>query len=150
MISVSNSAIASLMLTGILLSPNPGNSITMAPTRANTSTKAAASAGSSEMSMRMIHLCASTANDSRRYPHHVAVQRIRHERQRQQQRSEDRQNFRDEHQRLFLDLRQRLKQRHHDADHETDDHQRRRHHDDRPDRIARHVEGFSTGHFSAP
>jgi len=33
---------------------SPGNSITMAPMRANTSMKAAASAGSSEISMRMI------------------------------------------------------------------------------------------------
>src|ERR1019366_8330795 len=158
MTSVSNSAIASLIRTGILDSPNPGNSITMAPMRANTSMKAAASAGSSEISIRMIYAqcggfdiriqdnSASTANDSRRYPHHVAVQRVRHERQRQQQGNEDRQDFGHEHQRLFLDLRQRLKQRHHNADDKADDHQRRRHHDDGPDRIARHVEGFSTGH----
>jgi hypothetical protein len=55
MINVNNSAIASLMRTGMLDSPNPGNSITMAPTRANTSMKAAASAGSSEISMRISH-----------------------------------------------------------------------------------------------
>ena len=84
MISVSSSAIASLMRTGMLLSPNPGNSITMAPTRANTSMKVAARAGSSDMSTRMLIYNASAAYDSRRYPHHVAVQRIRHERQRQQ------------------------------------------------------------------
>ncbi len=39
----------------MLVSPNPGISITMAPTRANTSMKVAASTGSHEMSMRMIH-----------------------------------------------------------------------------------------------
>src|SRR5579863_170073 len=53
MISVNSSAIASLMRTGILVSPNPGSSITMAPMRAKTSMKAAASAGKSEMSMRI-------------------------------------------------------------------------------------------------
>src|SRR6202000_602058 len=53
MISVRSSAIESLMRTGILDSPNPGSSITMAPTRANTSMKAAASAGRSEISMRI-------------------------------------------------------------------------------------------------
>src|SRR3954447_130938 len=150
MISVSASAIASLMRTGMLVSPNPGNSITIAPMRANTSMKAAASAGSSEMSIRMIQPhCASPADDSRRYPHHVALQRIRHERQRQQQRHENRQDLRHEDQRLLLDLRQRLDQRHHDADDKADDHQRRRHHHDGPDRIARDVEGFSAGHLKS-
>src|SRR5215203_3331333 len=117
MIKVSKSAIDSLMRVGILASPNPGNSITIAPMRANTSMKVAARTGSNEMSRRMIHAhSASTAYDSRRYPHHLPVQRIRHERQRQQQRYEDREDFRHEHQRLFLDLGERLKQRHHDAD----------------------------------
>src|SRR4051794_38849263 len=113
MISVSVSAMASLMRTGILVSPNPGNSITIAPMRANTSMKAAASAGSREMSIRMMACVtprmfregvppsgeggvapargpqhAPPADDSRRDPHHVAVQRVRHERQRQQQRDE--------------------------------------------------------------
>ena len=53
MISVSNSAIESLTRTGMLLSPNPGNSITIAPMRANTSMKVAARAGSREISMCM-------------------------------------------------------------------------------------------------
>src|SRR5215471_5974229 len=134
MISVSSSAIASLMRTGMLDSPSAGNSITMAPMRANTSMKAAASAGSMEISMcipsvpapafascRGMHFCecwsrkdirkyidravldltfavtareehadecqihrttrilASTAHDSRRDPHHVTVERVRHE-----------------------------------------------------------------------
>jgi hypothetical protein len=39
----------------MLDSPNPGNSITMAPMRANTSMKVAASAGSSEISTRISH-----------------------------------------------------------------------------------------------
>src|SRR3954471_1534763 len=114
MISVSASAIASLMRTGMLVSPNPGNSITIAPMRANTSMKAAASAGSSEMSIRMVqpHF-GSPANDSRRYPHHVALQRVGHERQRQQQRHENRQDLRHEDQRLFLGLGERLAQRDH-------------------------------------
>src|ERR1700712_1808975 len=124
MISVSVSAIASLMRTGMLVSPKPGSSITIAPMRANTSMNAAASAGSSEMSMRMEEDCASAPDDSRRYPHHVALQRVRHERQCQQQRPENREDFRNEHQRLFLNLRQRLNQGNHDADHEPDDHQR--------------------------
>src|SRR6059058_5548661 len=111
MISVSASAIASLMRTGILVSPNPGNSITIAPMRANTSMKAAASAGSSEISIRMMEpQCASAADDSRRDPHHVTVQCIRHERQRQQQGHENGENFRHENQGLLLDLRQRLHQ----------------------------------------
>src|ERR1700752_307880 len=102
MISVSSSAIASLMLTGILVSPNPGNSITIAPMRANTSMKAAASAGSNEISMRIIEQhCASAADDSRRDPHHVALQRVGHERQRQQQRHKDREDLRHEDQRLL-------------------------------------------------
>src|SRR3954468_23777774 len=105
MISVSASAIASLMRTGILVSPKPGSSITIAPMRANASMKAAASEGSSEMSIRMIEPhCASPADDSRRDPHHVAVQRVGHERQGQQQRHEDRKDFRHEDQRLLLDL----------------------------------------------
>src|ERR1700742_768110 len=134
MISVSRSAIESLMRTGMLASPSPGNNITIAPTRANASMKAAARAGRSETSRRMaecpgsnirmrlrqallrmlepkghsqklmvvrfadltfamkvrgntegecqIHRTthfASAADDSRRYPHHVTVQRIRHE-----------------------------------------------------------------------
>src|ERR1700730_1425196 len=117
MISVSANAIASLMRTGMLVSPNPGNSITIAPMRANTSMKAAASAGSSEMSIRIIHPhCASPADDSRRDPHHVALQRVGHERQRQQQGDENREYLRHEDQRLLLDLRQRLDQRHHHAD----------------------------------
>src|SRR3954465_1402511 len=111
MISVSASAIASLMRTGMLVSPNPGNSITIAPMRANTSMKAAASAGSSEMSIRMIASLdltnvqgwhsASTSDDSRRDPHHMALQRVRHERQRQQQRDEDREDFRHKDQGLL-------------------------------------------------
>lgn len=48
----------------------------------------------------------------------------------------------------FLNLGQRLEQRHHDANHKPDHHQRRGHHHDRPDRIARHVESFCTGHFT--
>src|SRR6478609_676672 len=52
MIRVNSSAIASLMRTGMLDSPNPGNSITIAPMRAKASMKAAASTGSSEISMR--------------------------------------------------------------------------------------------------
>src|SRR6516162_7943846 len=122
MISVSSKAMASLMRTGMSDSPSPGISITIAPMRANTSMKAAASAGRNEISRRMTH-CASAADDSRRYPHHVRVKRIRHERQREQQRHEDRKDLRHEHQRLLLDLRQRLEQRHHDADHETNHHQ---------------------------
>src|SRR6267378_2675339 len=150
MISVSASAMASLIRTGRLVSPNPGNSITIAPMRANTSMKAAASAGSSEMSIRMIQPhCASPADDSRRDPHHVALQRVGHERQRQQKRHENREYLRHEDQRLLLNLRQRLDQRYHLADDEADDHQRRRHHHDGPDRIARDVESFSTGHFKS-
>src|SRR3954449_3542398 len=177
MISVSTTAIASLIRTGMLDSPNPGNSITMAPMRANTSMKVAASAGSSEISIRISHAqcggfanrigisanppckwqipshrkyhLASTAYDSRRQPHHVGVQRVRHERQRKQERDEDRQNFRNEHQRLLLNLGECLEQRHDDADHETHHHQRRGHHDDGPDRITRHIEGFSTGHWKS-
>src|SRR5215467_5965154 len=118
MISVSRSAVASFTRTGMLDSPSPGSSITIAPTRANTSMKAAARAGSREISRRMAQF-ASTADDSRRYPQHVTVQRIRHEGQRQYQRHEDRQDLRHEHQGLLLDLRQRLEQRHHDADHEA-------------------------------
>src|SRR6266436_562869 len=148
MISVNISAIDSLMRTGMLASPRPGISITMAPMRPNASMNAAASAGRKEMSMRMAYP-ASTADDSRRYPHHVGVERVRHERQRQQQRHEDRDDLRHEHQRLLLDLRQRLEQRDDDADDEADHHQGRRHHHDGPDRIARDIEGFSTGHFSS-
>src|SRR6516164_10514630 len=123
MISVSSSAIDSLRRTGMSDSPRPGISITIAPIRANTSMKAAPSAGRNETSRCMLY-CASATDDSRRYPHHVRVKRIRHERQRQYQRHEDRKDLRHEHQRLLLDLRQRLEQRHHDADHEADDHQR--------------------------
>src|SRR5512140_2918271 len=126
MMSVSSNAIASLIRTGILVSPSPGNSITMAPMRTNTNMKAAESAGSRETSMRMFAHTASTAYDSRRYPHHFGVQRIRHERQCEQQRHEDRKDLRHEHQRLLLDLGQRLEQRHNHPDHETDHHQRRR------------------------
>jgi hypothetical protein len=54
MTSVNSSAIPSLTRTGMLLSPNPGNSITIAPTRANTSMKVAARAGSRDISTRMI------------------------------------------------------------------------------------------------
>src|ERR1700758_3587179 len=56
MISASRSATASLMRTGMLVSPNPGSSITMAPTRANTSMKDAASTGRSEISMRIYRM----------------------------------------------------------------------------------------------
>src|SRR3954452_19698090 len=76
------------------------------------------------------------------------MQRVRHERQSYQQRHEDRQNFRHEHQRLLLDLGERLEQRDHHADHQSDHHQRRGHHHDGPDRIARHIEGLGTGHFN--
>jgi len=55
MTSVSSNAIASLMRTGMLLSPNPGSNITIAPMRANTSMKVAASTGNSEISTRMIY-----------------------------------------------------------------------------------------------
>src|SRR5438270_6738498 len=136
MINVSNTAIASLMRTGMLDSPRPGSSITIAPTRANTSMKAAARAGSSEISMRISYTergesdganVASAAYDSRRQPHHVAMQRIRHERQSQQQRDEDRQNFRHEHQGLLLNLGERLKQRDDDTDHENHHHRSEEH-----------------------
>jgi hypothetical protein len=46
----------------------------------------------------------------------MAVQRVGHEWQRQQQRDENRKDFRNKDQRLLLDLGQRLEQRHHDAD----------------------------------
>ena len=55
MISVSKSAIESLIRVGMLTSPNPGSSITIAPMRAKTSMNAAASAGRTEMSTRMTH-----------------------------------------------------------------------------------------------
>src|SRR5947208_2484939 len=150
MISVNVSAIASLTRTGMLTSPSPGNSITIAPMRANTSMKAAARAGRSETSMRMVvEDCASATDDSRRYPQHMAVQRVRHERQRQYQGDENRQDFRHEYQRLLLNLGKRLHQRHRHADHQTDRHQRRRHQHNGPDRIAGNVERFSTGHLAS-
>ena len=46
----------SRMRAGTFISPRPGSSITMVPTRANISMKAAASAGRNEMSMRMRQL----------------------------------------------------------------------------------------------
>src|SRR3954465_13133787 len=103
MISVNARAIASLTRVGMFTSPSPGNSITIAPMRANTSMNAAASAGRSETSMRMAADCASAPDDSLRDPHHMAVKRIRHERQRQYQGDENCQDFRHEYQRLLLD-----------------------------------------------
>src|SRR5260221_2645085 len=101
MIRVSISAIESLARAGMLTSPSPGNSITIAPMRANTSMKAAARAGRSETSMR-IGDCASPPDDSRRYPQHIALQRVPHEGERQHQRGKDRKDLRHEHQRLLL------------------------------------------------
>ena len=48
---------ASLTRTGMLLSPNPGSSMTIAPTRAKTSMKVAARAGRSDMSTRIHPQC---------------------------------------------------------------------------------------------
>src|SRR3954452_5919829 len=111
MIRVSIRAIASLTRMGMFSSPSPGNSITMAPMRANTSMKVAARTGRRETSMRMRHYCASATYDSRRNPHHVAVKRIRHKGKREQQGDKDCQDLWHENQGLLLDLRQRLNQR---------------------------------------
>ncbi len=51
--AVSARAIVRRTRDGTLNSPTPGNSITMAPTRANVSMKAVASAGKNEMSIRI-------------------------------------------------------------------------------------------------
>ena len=63
----------------------------------------------------------SPADDAGRDSHHVTVQLVGHEWQCDQHRGEDRENLRNEHDGLFLDLRQRLEQRHDQADDEGDD-----------------------------
>ena len=89
-------------------------------------------------------------DDAHRDPRHVALQRVGHERQRDQHGDEDRQDLRHEHQRHFLDLGQRLEQRDRDADRETDQHQRARHEHQRQDGVARDVEHFRSGHSPYP
>src|SRR5579871_2255789 len=119
------SAMVSRMRAERFCSPKPGSSISMVPMRANTSRKAAASAGRNEISMRTAGKIRSAAGDMRGNAQKIAAQRVGHERQRDQHRDENRQNFRDEDQGSFLDLGQRLQQRDGDADDEPDQHQRR-------------------------
>ena len=97
----------------MLVSPSPGNSITIAPTRANTSMKAAASAGSSETSMRMIERIVPQPpmiRDEIRIMWECSASAMNGSASSIV--DEDRQDLRHEHQRLLLDLRQRLEQRH--------------------------------------
>ena len=63
----------------------------------------------------------SAADDSRRYPHHVTMQGIGHERQRQEQGEKDRNYFWNKGQRLLLHARDRLQYGDDDTDHEADD-----------------------------
>src|SRR5579862_3551620 len=102
------SAMVSLMRAERFCSPSPGSSISMVPMRANTSIKAAASAGRKETSIRTAPEFRSAAGNMRRHAQEIAVQRVGHERQRDQQRDEDRQNFGNEDQRRLLDLSERL------------------------------------------
>src|SRR5690349_23090356 len=98
---------------GSVVSPTPGSSITIAPTRPKVSRKAAASAGRKEMSMRIRLLAfphrhgrhkaehdggefASSRNNAGGDSQHLGVQLLRHERQRDEQRDEDRENLRHE------------------------------------------------------
>src|SRR6185312_12061650 len=104
---------------GRFSSPMPGSSITIVPMRANTSMNAAARAGRNEMSMCMKSAAAGDAGGD---ADHFGLQLFRHERQRDQQRNEDRQDLRHESERHFLDLRHRLQKRNDDADREPDQH----------------------------
>src|SRR6187551_2570685 len=117
--AVNTSATVRRTRTGTPSSPRPGNSMTMVPMRAKTSMKAAASAGRKEMSSR-IAVGSTAHDDAGREPGHVTLQRIRHERQRDQHGEEDRQDLRYEDQSHFLDLGERLKQRDHHADNQSD------------------------------
>src|ERR1039458_8351842 len=102
--AVSTSAMVRRTREGKFNSPTPGSSMTMVPTRANVSRNAAASTGRNETSTRIMGL---TAGDAGGDPQHLRVQPLGHERQRDQQRNEDRQNLRHEGDGHFLDLRDR-------------------------------------------
>src|SRR5665647_2996183 len=136
--AVSTNAMVSRTRDGTLISPTPGSSMTMVPMRANVSMNAAASAGRNETSMRM----RLTADDAGGDPQHLGVQFLGHERQRDQQRYENRQDLRHEGQRHFLDLGERLQQRDRDTDRQPHQHDRRRNDDERVDRFAGDVENF--------
>src|SRR6185312_9443258 len=97
------SAMVSRMRAERFCSPRPGSSISMVPMRANTNKKAAASAGRNETSIRTAPI-RSAADDTRGDAHEIGVQCVGHERQRDQQRDEDRQDFGDEDQGRLLDL----------------------------------------------
>src|SRR5476649_100892 len=103
--AVSTSAMVSRTRDGTVISPTPGSSMTMVPTRANASRNAAASAGRNEISICITGL---TADDAGGDPQHFGVQLFGHERQCDQQRNEYRQDFRHESDGHFLDLRERL------------------------------------------
>src|SRR5665647_2846827 len=111
--AVSTSAIVSRTRAGTLISPMPGSSMTMAPTRANVSRNAAASSGRNEISACIRRL---PADDAGGDPQHFGVQFLGHERQRDQQRYEYRQDLRHEGDGHFLDLGERLQQRDRDTD----------------------------------
>src|SRR5208283_3895681 len=142
--AVSTSAMVSRTREGKFNSPTPGSSITMVPTRANVSRNAAASTGRNETSTRLMAL---SADDAGGDPQHLRVQPFGHERQRDQQRNEDRQDLRDEGDGHFLDLRDRLQQRNDHADRQAHQHHRTGDDDERENRFAGDVENFRSGHY---
>src|SRR3954447_22954196 len=120
--------------TGTLISPRPGSSMSMVPMRANIKMNAAPYAGRNE-TLSCIYLSRGRmilsenrcplfgimrrlpSDDARGEPRHVSLQHVAHERQRDQHGDEDRENFGNENESHFLDLRQCLKQRDDHADH---------------------------------
>src|ERR1700678_3525838 len=88
------------MRGGMLSSPSPGNSISMAPMRANIRMYAAASAGRNEMSIVIAR--PSARHDVGDHPRHFGGHLVGHERQRDQHGQEDGDDLGNEHQRGFL------------------------------------------------
>src|SRR5215469_14119561 len=101
---------------GILSSPRPGNSISMAPMRANIRRYAAASAGRNDISIVIAAVSRSARRDPGHDPRHMGGHRIGHERQGEQHRDKDGDDLGNENQGGFLDLRERLEQRDKHAD----------------------------------
>src|SRR5690348_14329183 len=102
--AVSTSATARRTRDGTVISPTPGRSMTMVPTRAKVKRKAAVIAGRKETS-----ICMKLAGgDAGRDAQHLRMQLFGHERQRDEKCDENRQNLRHKRDGHFLYLCQRL------------------------------------------
>src|SRR3972149_5928211 len=120
----------------------------IAPTRAKTSPTAKTSRPQNVMrrAPSSVYGAYSIARDAREQILREFAEQPAHDRHEQEQRQEDRNDLRHEHQGLFLNLRERLQQGHRKAHREPNEHHGRGDDDRQPNGLAAKVQHFHPGH----